>query len=162
MLLTSEDLHAESLPLAPATVAAVALLPPVEGFGPQPRAARLREFAAALAADALPRVAAHFGVPAGTLAAGRADALIDWCRAQALRRVLVAEPPVGPTADCLHGIQVPLAAAGIALHPLRRAWDDLAWPHATRGFFGLAAKIPALLAATGLAGDGAPALPLDP
>jgi deoxyribodipyrimidine photo-lyase len=70
--------------------------------------------------------------------------------------VLVAAAPVGPTADLLQAIVAPLAAAGITLHSVRRAWDDLAWPHATRGFFGLAEKIPALLAAAGLGGDGAP------
>jgi deoxyribodipyrimidine photo-lyase len=158
LLLTSEDLHAESLPLAPATVAAVALLPPLDGTGPQARAARGREFTAALAADALARVGVHFGASASTLASAEVAALIDWCRAHALRRVLVAEAPVGPTADWLHAAQAPLAAAGIALHPLRRPWDDLAWPHATRGFFGLAAKIPALLAAAGLGRPGAPGL----
>jgi deoxyribodipyrimidine photo-lyase len=158
LLLTSEDLHAESLPLAPATVAAVALLPPLDATAPQSRAARGREFSAALAADALARVGVHFGASASTLASAEVAALIDWCRAHALRRLLVAEAPVGPTADWLHAAQAPLAAAGIALHALRRAWDDLAWPHATRGYFGLAAKIPALLAAAGLGRLGAPSL----
>jgi hypothetical protein len=38
-----------------------------------------------------------------------------------------------------------LAAEGIALHRVRRAWDETTWPLATRGFFAFAAKIPALL-----------------
>jgi deoxyribodipyrimidine photo-lyase len=31
--------------------------------------------------------------------------------------------------------------------PIRRAWDETAFPHATRGFFQFRAAIPALLAA---------------
>jgi deoxyribodipyrimidine photo-lyase len=80
LLLTSEDLHAESLPLAPATVVAVALLPPVEGYGPQPRPVRVGEFVAVLAADGLSRAGAHFAAPACALSRADGDALIDWCR----------------------------------------------------------------------------------
>jgi deoxyribodipyrimidine photo-lyase len=34
--------------------------------------------------------------------------------------------------------------------PLRRRWDDLAWPHATHGFFRFRQQIPELIAGNGL------------
>ena len=39
-----------------------------------------------------------------------------------------------------------LAADGVQLVRLRRAWDDVAWPHAKKGFFPFKAAIPKLLA----------------
>jgi hypothetical protein len=39
----------------------------------------------------------------------------------------------------------PLADAGIELYPVRRAWDEVTWPLATRGFFSFAERIPELL-----------------
>jgi deoxyribodipyrimidine photo-lyase len=39
-----------------------------------------------------------------------------------------------------------LAADGVRLVRLRRAWDDAAWPHARKGFFPFKSAIPKLLA----------------
>jgi deoxyribodipyrimidine photo-lyase len=42
-------------------------------------------------------------------------------------------------------LEATLAARGIALHRLRRDWDSLCWPRATRGFFAFREEIPRLL-----------------
>ena len=38
-----------------------------------------------------------------------------------------------------------IAAAGITLRPLLRRWDELAWPHAKRGFYQFRKVIPRLV-----------------
>ena len=43
-----------------------------------------------------------------------------------------------------------LQAAGIELRQVRRAYDDLVWPHARSGFFSLRKKIPSVLQTLGL------------
>jgi deoxyribodipyrimidine photo-lyase len=63
------------------------------------------------------------------------------------RAVLMPWAPVGWTARALAPLRASLAARGIALHVLRREWDSLCWPHATRCFFAFREHIPALCAA---------------
>jgi deoxyribodipyrimidine photo-lyase len=53
---------------------------------------------------------------------------------------------VGPVKDRLDVLAPALAADGVVLVRLRRAWDDVAWPLATRGFFPFKERIPRLLA----------------
>lgn len=65
-----------------------------------------------------------------------ADALADWRKAEGLEQVVMAHPPVGPTADALRNVD--------ALRVLR-AYDLDAWPHATHGFFRFKDAIPKLL-----------------
>ena len=78
-------------------------------------------------ADALARAGAHFDCPAGLVMEGWAEDL----------PVLAGWAAVGPSAS--------------ALPPcLRRSWDSLSWPHATRGFFKMKSAIPSILAAEGL------------
>ncbi|TAD91934.1 MAG: hypothetical protein EAZ99_00985 [Alphaproteobacteria bacterium] len=55
--------------------------------------------------------------------------------------LVMLAPPVGPVAE---------AVGDLACHRLRRAWDDAAWPHATRGFFPFRERIPELLVRAGL------------
>ena len=83
------------------------------------------------------------GLDSGLLAerAGAADA----------DSIVTADAPVGPIDDGLRQIADELAGSGVELRRVRRAWDDNAWPHATRGFFPFKKKIPALLEQAGLA-----------
>ncbi|MGU3663374.1 FAD-binding domain-containing protein [Methylobacterium sp. A49B] len=123
LLLHLDDLHPESLPLGRARIARVGgLLAPVEGA-----TARVRSADAAAMADALARAAAHFGCPADPVRAGWAGDL----------PVVTAWAPLGPSAAALPG----------GCLRLRRAWDETAWPLATRGFFRLKRAIPDLIAA---------------
>jgi len=122
LLLHVDDLHPESLPLGGARVVRLGgLLAHAPGAD-----ARVRDADAAALADALERGARHFGCPAGPADAGWNDG----------RPVVAAWAPVGPSASAL-----PPGAAR-----LRRRWDDLVWPHGTRGYFQLRKAIPAILA----------------
>ena len=119
-----DDLHPESLPLGRATVVRVGgLVAHADGATELVRAAD-----AAAMADALKRVGEHFGCPADLVTPGWSGTL----------PLVTPWAPVGPSAE--------------ALPPctrVRRAWDEAAWPHATRGFFQLRTAIPKVLAAVG-------------
>jgi len=134
LLLHLDDLHPESLPLGGARVARVGGL-----IAHAPDAVeRVRRADAAAMADALARAAAHFGCPAGPAAEGWSDGL----------PVVAAWAPVGPSAAAL--------PSGVAR--VRRAWDDLTWPQAGRGYFGVRKAIPAILRARGGAAGPSPAV----
>jgi deoxyribodipyrimidine photo-lyase len=122
LLLHLDDLHPESLPLGRARVMRVGGM-----VAHAPGAAdRVRQADDAAMADALRRAAAHFGCPAGLVGAEWSGGL----------PIVTAWAPVGPSAA--------------ALPPcirVRRPWDSLIWPHATRGYFQVKAAIPGILAA---------------
>lgn len=144
LLLHEDDLHPESLDPGPARIVAVAGVAAPDHRSPAGAAPIARAFTEAAMADALARAAAHFAAPARRTAVAGVAALAAEAGARA---VLMPWAPVGWTADALAPLRGVLAARGIALHVLRREWDSLCWPHATRGFFAFRARIPALCAA---------------
>jgi len=122
LLLHLDDLHPENLPLGHGRVKRVGgLLAHAEGA-----VDRVKQFDCDAMADALVRAAAHFDCPAGLVEQGWAEGL----------PVVTAWAPVGPSATAL-----PPALR------VRRRWDELAWPRATRGYFQVKAAIPAILQA---------------
>jgi deoxyribodipyrimidine photo-lyase len=60
-------------------------------------------------------------------------------------KILTAFMPVGSTHDQLEPYLQELVAMGANVHQLTRQWDDIAWPHAQRGYFAFKARIPQLL-----------------
>ena len=64
--------------------------------------------------------------------------------------VVTAYASAGPVAAQLARAKAKLYEAGVTLHQVRRPYDDLAWPHATKGFFALKQKIPRILTELGL------------
>jgi len=144
LLLHEDDLHPESLPLGAARVLAVAGCAAPEARSPLGCAPAARAFTEAALADGLARAAAHFGAPARRVAVAEVAAFA--ARAGA-RAVLMPWAPVGWTARALAPLRASLTARGIGLHAVRREWDSLCWPHATRGFFAFREHIPALCAA---------------
>ncbi|MFN3370270.1 MAG: DNA photolyase FAD-binding protein, partial [Sphingomonadaceae bacterium] len=107
-----------------------------------------RAHAEAALADGVARAEAHWQAPATRLPeADMAPAMIDWARAAGLAQVVTPFAPVGPVADRVAELTPQLARAGIRLVPVRRRWDEMAFPHATRGFFQFRAAIPALVSA---------------
>ena len=125
LLLHLEDLHPESLPLNRARVTRVAgLVAQAEGAAEPVRRADEQAMA-----DALARAAAHFGCPVVPTEEGWADSL----------PVVAAWAPVGPSAEALPSCT-----------RLRREWDELTWPHATRGYFQVRSRIPDILGTLGL------------
>ena len=126
LLLHLDDLHPESLPLGRAKVTRIAGL-----LAHAPNAsAQVRQADSEAMADALTRAEHHFGCETTPATPGWADTL----------PIVTAYAPVGPSADAL-----PPACLRI-----RRPWDELAWPHGTRGYFQMRTAIPAILRATSL------------
>ncbi len=139
LLLTEEDLHAESWAVRADVAACAALnLPGVAGEGIA--AAR---FSAGALADGLARAQAHFGATASTL--GRDD-IVAWAGGLGVEEVVTAYAPVGPVARELDALEARLAASRVRLVRLQRPFDTRVWPHATAGFFKLREKIPQLIA----------------
>ncbi|MET0258735.1 MAG: FAD-binding domain-containing protein [Methylobacterium sp.] len=121
LLLHLDDLHPESLPLAGARIVRVGgLLAHATEASERVRAAD-----AAAMADALDRAGTHFRCAAG-------PAVADWAGG---RPTVTAWAPVGPSADALPADCI----------RVRRAWDEAAWPLATRGFTRIRKAIPQLL-----------------
>ncbi|MFM2045624.1 MAG: hypothetical protein RLY86_4200, partial [Pseudomonadota bacterium] len=150
LLLHEDDLHPESLGLA-IPIRTVFACPTRHAHGPDPVAPPVAAWIAAALADGVARAEAAFDVPAAPIdTAPVADAawiaaVVDWTRREGLARVVTAEAPVGPVADRLAGLDTALSARGVPLIRVRRAYDQMLWPEATKGFFPFKEKIPALL-----------------
>jgi deoxyribodipyrimidine photo-lyase len=139
--LHSEDLSPEQMDW-PAPVRAVCA---VDGIGGDPAAPK-RAYANAALADGAARAGARWGVVARLPEPALETAIPEWMAANRLTQLLTPYAPVGPVADRVAPVAAALAARGLRLVPVRRPWDDAAWPHATRGFFHFRQRIPALLA----------------
>ncbi|CAH0212427.1 FAD-binding domain-containing protein [Roseomonas sp. CECT 9278] len=144
LLLHEDDLHPESLDLGRARIVAVAGVAAPAARSPFGCAAGAAGFVGAAMDDALSRAAAHFGVAARRLDSADIAAVAAACGA---RVVVTPHAPVGWTAEALAPLRAALATQGCALHGLRRDWDSLCWPHATKGFFAFRENIPRLCAA---------------
>ncbi len=140
LLLTEEDLNPESLKLDDLGIAAVA----AGGLIPS-RSPAVSAFTSAALADGLARNATSSRTPGVMLASLDADSLIAWAKEHELEAIVTPYAPVGPVSDHLRAITPALAAEGIALVQVRRAWDSAAWPHAAKGFFAFKDKIPGLI-----------------
>ncbi|MDG2404005.1 MAG: FAD-binding domain-containing protein [Paracoccaceae bacterium] len=97
-------------------------------------------------------VALAFATGAIKEASGAAPSNTDWtgqiiaaAEAAGTKTVVTAYAPVGPVATQLAN----LSDSGITVHQIRRHYDSLAWPHGTKGFYGLKKKIPQILRGLG-------------
>ena len=131
LLLHDEDLCAETLDLSKATVCGVAGLLAHPHLVPGV-AAPVTAFAHGALEDGVARAAAYLGVPSGGVL--DPSAVAGWARGT----VVVPYAPVGPARTLL------TKAVPGAVQVLR-PFDQAAWPHATRGYFGLRKHIPALM-----------------
>ncbi len=77
------------------------------------------------------------------------NSIVDWSMRLGLRQIVTPYVPVGPTAEALDPLSERLSEHGVALITALRRWDQLAWPHATRGFFQFREKIPKVLSDIG-------------
>lgn len=144
LLLHEDDLAPETLDLGRAGIRAVAGFAVPHRRSPAGCAATVAAWTEAALEDGLARAARHFTAPATPLPA---DAVAGWAAGHGLATVVTPWAPVGWTAEALADIEAALAARGIRLHRIRRPWDSLCWPHATRGFFPFRERIPELLRA---------------
>ncbi len=71
--------------------------------------------------------------------------LLDGHQVFAKAPIVHAWISVGPTRDALTAPATQLRRQGIILQSVLSEWDELAWPHATRGFFQFRTRIPQLL-----------------
>lgn len=74
-----------------------------------------------------------------------AGEVAEWARQNGLTQIVTPEAPVGPVREALTALAPALLRAGVRLLPVRRAYDALCWPHATKGFFAFKEQIPGLL-----------------
>jgi deoxyribodipyrimidine photo-lyase len=139
LLVTEEDLHPESWVLAQSEVAAIAVLPTACASAPDSPALR---FSNGALDDAAGRAADHFGVEAAHVSATDLPA---WAQRTGVTTIVTADPPVGAIAAQVRQIERALEDEGVALHRLRRDWDQALWPLATAGFFKLKARLPAVI-----------------
>jgi deoxyribodipyrimidine photo-lyase len=144
LLLHEDDLHPESLDPGRARIVAVAGLAMPQARSPLGCAPAAAAFTAAALTDGLARAGAHLGVPARQVTV---DGVAAMAAETGVRAVIMPQAPVGWTAAALAPLGRALADRGIALHVLRRDWDRLCWPHATRGFFAFREEIPRFCAA---------------
>lgn len=142
LFVTTEDTSLEQLAL-PGTIVALAATPDIGGT-PAPLK---HQVAMAMLDDGLGRAATRLGIePERVDATFGVDAMRDWAARHRLTQIITGDAPVGPVKDRLDVLAPALAADGVQLVRLRRAWDDVAWPHAKKGFFPFKAAIPKLLA----------------
>lgn len=140
LFVTTEDTSLEQLDL-PGLIALAAT--PAIGGTPAPLK---QQVAMAMLADGLDRAAARFGLEPERVDALGVEAMRDWAARHRLTQIVTADAPVGPVKDRLDALAPALAADGVRLVRLRRAWDDVAWPYAKKGFFAFKPAMPKLLA----------------
>ena len=151
LLLHGDDLAAHEL-IPPGTdIRATVVTASSHPDHPWPFGRRARRFVASLAPDTANRLTRDGKTNVRIIDTLQADALRRHCDHNRVRTLVTTEAPVGPLADGLQHVTRELEADGIEIVPLRRHWDNLAWPHATHGFFRFRQQIPELIVRNGLA-----------
>ena len=146
LLITGEDLYAESLFGKDTAIRAVLAAPVVTDW---PWGVKAASFVTAATNEARERAGKRFNCATST-AALDADVIIATAKAAKAKAVVTAYAPVGPVADALSAIEPVLVAAGLPLVRVRREWDSTFWPQATKGYFPFKERIPGLLGAMGM------------
>ena len=79
-----------------------------------------------------------------------ANEIIAACEKYKIKTVVTGYAPVGTVATALSAAHQDLSGAGITVHQVRREFDTVAWPHATKGFFAMKKAIPSILVQLGI------------
>ena len=143
--ITEEDGSAETLPLdhPPRTVLGALA---TRQRSPLPVGENAHDFALGAVTDALRRATQHFAVDGQLAETGDWNSLLaDWAERHQLKTIVTGYAPVGPVAEMLAIARGHLEKHGVRLTQIRRPYDNTTWPHATRGYFKLKARIPHLL-----------------
>jgi len=145
LVITEEDCHVQSLPLA-RNPRGICSLATTETRSPLAIGQPMRRFATDALSDASGRAQAIFECQVH-----RADAkdwgafLVEWAQDIGVKTIVTSWIPVGPVRDRIDQARPALHQAGVTLLQIRRPYDQACWPHTTRGFFKLKAKIPGLI-----------------
>lgn len=105
-----------------------------------------RSFALGAVVDAVDRGSRYFDVP-GAMAPTNdwGAAIARWASDNHLDTVITPYAPVGPVADALARARRDLSETDLQILAVQRSYDGLCWPHASKGYYKLKAKIPELL-----------------
>lgn len=150
LLLHAEDFAAHELIASGASICSIVIAAGGHPNHPWPFGPSAGRFMASLATDTADRLTANGKENVQVLDGLHADWLREHCKAIGTSTIVTTEAPTGPMADALKQLSVELAQDGIEIITLRRPWDDLAWPHATHGFFRFRQQIPELIIQNGL------------
>ena len=151
LIITEEDCFPESIIGDRGPVAALGAVA-THLRSPLPVAKHATRFAELAVNDAVARVANRFEIDAAMSTSDDwSEVLLEWAARHELETIVTAYAPVGPVSTKLDEARDKLAHRAIRLLQLRRRYDDLAWPHASRGFFQLKKQIPSLLEALSVA-----------
>jgi deoxyribodipyrimidine photo-lyase len=142
LVVTEEDCDPTSLdlPRRPSMVVGCDL---DSGWSPLGRAAEPAAFARGAIDDAVARAGREWGVE--TMRFDRFESMLAWLSRSDRELIVTAWAPVGPVADELARIEPELTMDGTGLIRIRRHWDEIAWPEASRGFFRMKRIIPDLV-----------------
>ena len=145
LAITEEDCSPESL-LGDAKPRSAIVMPAVERLSPLPTSQIVREFTLGALLDAASRVEEHFSIGVEQAQTEDwAEALVEWALNTGLNTIVTGYMPVGPAADRFATARDALGNRGIRLLQIRRHYDSVSWPHASKGYFKLKAQIPQLL-----------------
>jgi len=149
LVLHDDDLGVASLDVPNMCVQAVCTLLATDRRSPQGVAGRVRAFTHDLASDARALAAGRFealdcGSIDGAQILPTIERIVRIARENGVTAIVTPFAPVGPMRDVLDGLASGLPGT-LTYAEIRRRYDALAWPHATRGFYGLATQIPQIL-----------------
>lgn len=146
LLVTEEDLQAETLPLSSKPEIVIGI-ESCENRSPLGVSEQVRAFCKSAMTDALKRAEAHFECETrpSEITDQHWKFLIEAAKAKDVKTIVTAYAPVGPSADKLAQIKYKLNQHDIKLVQVLRDYDAKVWPHATRGFFKVKKQIPKLL-----------------
>ena len=159
LLITEEDGCAETLPLdhRPKTILGAMA---TRQRSPLAVGQPAKDFAVGAVADALRRATQHFAVDGQLAETGDwSNLLAEWAEQHQLKTIVTGYAPVGPVAELLSIARGHLEKQGVRLAQVRRPYDSLTWPHATKGYFKLKDKIPHLLGQLDIKAADEPAEP---
>ena len=145
LLLTEEDLNAETWNIAKTQIKAIAGASFTVGRSDLQESKLVHNFANAAVTDGVKRAGVHFDAPTENLEGLQTESILNWAKANGLETIITGYAPVGPVAERLDTLKQELSEHGIQLIQLRRSFDTAAWPHGTKGFFALKEKIPMLV-----------------
>jgi len=152
LVLHDDDAGVDTLGLEALDIRASVALCGAHGRSPHGVAESVGAFARGALRDALGR-APHGDASAIFEAAdleASARALAERAHDAGVHLAIAPFAPVGPVCDALGALREPLHARGVRLVQLGRRYDAVAWPYATRGFFALRGRIPAILRELGV------------
>jgi len=143
LLITEDDCAVDRLVLPTPPVAVWGMTATAQR-SPQPVGDLAQSFAHGAVTHSVEAASQHFGVPGAFLGehATWGEVLVEAATDAGVSAIVTPYAPVGPVAEALEQAASMLADSGVRLVRILHPYDALCWPHATKGFFGLKAKIP--------------------